>query len=353
VTVDSHKVTAPWATAGLAVGQLRIPVTYVNVILRSLDPGTAAQVLGQSGLGPADLAAREALLTLPQMRRLNASLVQALGEDWHVQRVHRLNLLAHGALGVAVVTAADMQAALAVMERYIGTRAPYVRLARRQDAHCCVVRVLDQVGLGVGDRAFLETVLLAIQAMLEQVHGGVLAGSEVWLALPPPSYRASLQNEVHGALRFDAPEHALVLPRAWLDEASPMRDQAMHEAAVNRAQSELDSLRRASPLALVVANALRAKPGAAPSLGDIAEDLHVTPRTLIRRLKREGTSYRRLLDQVRRELAQEALAEGALPVKEIAYRLGYRDPSNFGRAFRAWTGQSPGAFRARVLDQAE
>lgn len=349
--MGSHKVTTPWSAGDGAAGQLRIPVTYVNLILRSLDRATAAAVLRQSGLAPADLAAGEALVTLPQMRVLSASLVQALGEDWHVQLVHRLNLLAHGALGVAVVTSADMNAALQTMERYIGTRAPYVRLARRQEPHRCVIRVLDQVGLGTGDRAFLETVLLAIQAMLEQVHGAALEGSEVWLALPPPAYCASLEDEFQGAVHYDAAEHALVLPLAWLEEVSPMHDQAMHEAAVKRAQSELASLTRANPLTLVVAGALRASPGVVPSLGEIARDLHVTTRTLIRRLKREGTSYRRLLDQVRRELAQEALAEGALPVKEIAYRLGYRDPSNFGRAFRTWTGHSPGAYRARVLEQ--
>ena len=76
--MGSHKVTTPWSAGDGAAGQLRIPVTYVNLILRSLDRATAAAVLRQSGLAPADLAAGEALVTLPQMRVLSASLVQAL-----------------------------------------------------------------------------------------------------------------------------------------------------------------------------------------------------------------------------------------------------------------------------------
>jgi AraC-like DNA-binding protein len=69
---------------------------------------------------------------------------------------------------------------------------------------------------------------------------------------------------------------------------------------------------------------------------------------LIRRLKRGGTSYGTIRDGVRRTLATDYLANSSLSISRIAYRLGYQDPSNFGRAFRGWFGMSPGNYRKKA-----
>ena len=74
-------------------------------------------------------------------------------------------------------------------------------------------------------------------------------------------------------------------------------------------------------------------------------------RTLIRRLKRGATSYKAILEDVRRTLAVDFLLHSEMSVASIAYRLAYHDPSNFGRAFRSWFGISPGQYRARARTQ--
>jgi len=73
----------------------------------------------------------------------------------------------------------------------------------------------------------------------------------------------------------------------------------------------------------------------------------MTPRTLIRRLKAQDTSYQRLLDEARLHCADALLADARLTVAEVAQRLGYSDPANFGRAFRNLTGMTPAAWRRR------
>lgn len=77
----------------------------------------------------------------------------------------------------------------------------------------------------------------------------------------------------------------------------------------------------------------------------IARALRLSPRTLQRRLTAEGTSFKDLLESVRRDLAGRWVSETALPLAEIAYRLGYSDVAAFSRAFKRWTGKSPGAAR--------
>ena len=85
-----------------------------------------------------------------------------------------------------------------------------------------------------------------------------------------------------------------------------------------------------------------------PSLQVTARLFHMTPRTLHRRLVEEGTSYRELLDGVRRMLAVEHVKSGRLGMDEIAYRLGYTDLANFRRAFKRWEGVAPSVYRARA-----
>lgn len=72
----------------------------------------------------------------------------------------------------------------------------------------------------------------------------------------------------------------------------------------------------------------------------VARQLGCSRQTLYRRLKREGTTFERVLEGLRRRLALRFIAEG-MPVKEAAFRLGFSEPSAFSRAFKRWTGSSP------------
>ncbi len=85
-----------------------------------------------------------------------------------------------------------------------------------------------------------------------------------------------------------------------------------------------------------------------PKLEQLASQLHMSARTLHRRLEQEGTNYRRVLTEVRHELAVRHLIERRLAIGEIAFLLGFSEVSAFHRAFRHWTGHAPHAYRALV-----
>ena len=85
-----------------------------------------------------------------------------------------------------------------------------------------------------------------------------------------------------------------------------------------------------------------------PSMADLAADLHVDERTLRRKLTAEGTSFRRLVDEVRHGRALELLAQGAA-VSEVARELGYSETATFTRSFTRWEGVSPSRLRERGL----
>ncbi|MEI9809699.1 MAG: AraC family transcriptional regulator [Bacteroidota bacterium] len=85
-----------------------------------------------------------------------------------------------------------------------------------------------------------------------------------------------------------------------------------------------------------------------PSLEDIAELMHITPRTLQRKLQEDDTSFRTLTDAIKEELACSLLGNDHLSVADIAYKLGYAEPSTFQRAFRQWTGKTPASYRSNA-----
>lgn len=85
-----------------------------------------------------------------------------------------------------------------------------------------------------------------------------------------------------------------------------------------------------------------------PQLENIAVFLNITPRTLQRKLQDENTTYRTLSDLVKYELAAALLKHNELSISEIAYKLGYTDPSTFRKAFKQWSGNTPADYKSKI-----
>ena len=83
-----------------------------------------------------------------------------------------------------------------------------------------------------------------------------------------------------------------------------------------------------------------------PDRETIAGELNLSSRTLQRRLDEQGSSVKQIVDETRHQLAIEYLGQQHLSIKEVAFSLGFSDPSNFSRAFKRWEGKTPRQFRA-------
>ena len=87
-------------------------------------------------------------------------------------------------------------------------------------------------------------------------------------------------------------------------------------------------------------------PKGVPTARRVASALRMSERTFARRLQAEGTSFRQLIDDIRRDMARSYLSDPELTLAQVAYLLGYADQSAFSNSFRRWTGQSPRRFRS-------
>src|SRR5690606_31476348 len=82
---------------------------------------------------------------------------------------------------------------------------------------------------------------------------------------------------------------------------------------------------------------------------DVARVLHISVRTLQRKLEDTGTTFRKMAEEIRAQLAEEYLADSSVGIAEVAFLLGFGDQSSFNRAFRRWTGETPGRWRKMHL----
>lgn len=147
-------------------------------------------------------------------------------------------------------------------------------------------------------------------------------------------------------LRFAADDYAIALPRALRDARLIQANPPLQQLLRQHAEALLARLPSASLSARTIGLLGEQLAHGEPDRAALARSLHLSERTLQRRLAEEGCSYQQLLADTRRQLAEQHLREGRLPAAEIALLLGYSEPSVFFRAFRQWTGLTPGEYRA-------
>lgn len=148
-------------------------------------------------------------------------------------------------------------------------------------------------------------------------------------------------------LLFDAERYGLLLPHELLAQPLLQANPGLQQVLQGHAEALLARLPGASLSSRVVSLLIRQLAHGEPDRASLAKSLNLSERTLQRRLTEEHSSYQQLLCDTRRLLAERYLSEGRLPATEIALLLGYSEPSVFFRAFRQWTGLTPGEYRAR------
>ncbi|HXF96909.1 MAG TPA: AraC family transcriptional regulator ligand-binding domain-containing protein [Gemmatimonadales bacterium] len=147
---------------------------------------------------------------------------------------------------------------------------------------------------------------------------------------------------------FDARQNTIVFRQADLDRPFLTHNADLLAIVAPQLEAELLEARAAEAISEQVKGILkRLLAGRRPGIEDVAGELHVSPRTLQRRLGEDGVTFQQVLQEARRELARHYLLHSSLELKETAYLLGYENAPSFFRAFHQWEGSSPGAWRAR------
>ncbi|WLH67298.1 AraC family transcriptional regulator [Pseudomonas sp. FP2309] len=195
---------------------------------------------------------------------------------------------------------------------------------------------------------FLSECLLVIWHRL----GSWLIGQRIRLhqatfSYPMPAHAAEYDLLFPCPLVFGAPISSLVFPARYLS-LPLLQDERTLKHFLERSPADLLSRPdEGDSLSSQLRRLLSRDRTPWPDLEAVAQHLHISPQTLRRHLREEGTSFQALKDELRRDIAIYHLGRADLSLQEIAEQLGFSEPSAFHRAFKKWTGLTPGAYRAQ------
>jgi AraC-like DNA-binding protein len=249
----------------------------------------------------------------------------------------------YGYLGFAAVSASSLREALELAVRFGPLFSTAISLNLHVEGGAASLCFEEQVDLGPARDIVLISLLFGLQTIGTALTGQE-AGGSADLAIPQPDYQARFANLAHD-LRFGQPFNRLVVDAKTLDFPIVTADRMALQMARTLCERSLDDLGFDTGLVDRVRRLVANDQNGFRSLEQVATCMHLSPRTLKRRLAAQGVSFSALVDRERREKAMVLLRSSRLSIDDVAERLDYSTASTFVRAFHRWTGTTPGAYR--------
>jgi AraC-like DNA-binding protein len=299
--------------------------------------GTTLEALDFSAEGRVDAELFDDLL----LRAVTLTGDPAFGLTW----ARDANPADWGLLYQLIAVAPTFAEAMTSAVRHMPAYSNRAAFALRELPDLFVVEFLTQARTLAGLRTKSEFGMRLIWQMFCGFVGPDARAHRVGFSYPAPPYRDEYDRAFRSAVAFDQDATVLELPMALAQRRQPHEDMVLQNILEARAQVRL-VIAETPWASRVTAYLDGASPEALPDMSETARHLGMSERGLRRRLEAEGRSFSSLADDVRARTGIRWLTESETPIKEIAYKLGFSRASAFKRAFKRWTGSTPGACRA-------
>ena len=331
-----------------------LSVASINLILfaaRKL--GADADALAQAvGISPGQLNDPDGRVSIRQVQALWREVITATGDPNMALKIGEMvNPVSIGVLAYVMMHSPTLGGA-------------FDKLCKYQDIACEGVRTTGKIveSADSGNQFVLSLQITSADIIYPQhtlnselsvylsairaLTGHYITATEVRFVYPRPTdIREHERVFAPARLTFDASETAMILDATLLDLPVLNASPSLSILFEKHAGDILAKIKTPSLSTRVKSEIITLMKGEEPTLATVADRLSMGVRTLQLHLKDTGTSYQQLLDEVRKELALSHLREQNLSTTDIAYLLGFAEPSVFFRSFKKWTGQTPGAYR--------
>lgn len=261
-----------------------------------------------------------------------------VASHWHPSAAH--------ALGYAWLASATLKDALERTVRYFRMMSDKERLRLEESDEEFRLVIENPVADYPTASEDLDASFAALVHLCRACLGDSFKPARITMRRPKPLDPAPFEEYFRAPVQYAGNEDSICFHEADVVAALPTANAEIASASEKIVQNYLARFDRSSVAMQVRARLTEQLPSGHVTQDSVAKALHLSLRSLQRRLKNEGTSYKELLDETRRELASHYMAESHLSINEITYLLGFSEPSNFSRAFRRWTGKSPSVYRA-------
>jgi len=257
-----------------------------------------------------------------------------------------------GEMAFASINAPNLLESLLGFVNYSGIQASYFRFEMSSDLHYLTIRAHILMDLGDTRRTQLEVAALTLQNFLELFLGQAFDQGKYIFEYSQPEYGDKYSNYFHSPVEFNGTKTCVKIPNTLLKLPSMHYDEKLWLQGKLRCAALMQAVsnRQHNLFSQHVLAKLNYRPPPIPNVQTIATELNVSQRTLARRLKQEGTSFRALHQQVQQHWAKHFLQQSILTVENIAMELGFQDSANFRRAFKRHWHMTPQAYRLTCRD---
>ena len=324
-------------------------MAFVQAILRAYaaQNKSPAKALEFAQITPSQAKKTSAHITALQMERISSFAMHELNDEVLGCLSRKLPWGTYGMLVRASLTSPTLGVALKRWCRHHGLVADDIELSVEERDGKSHIRLRELKDLGEQREFGVLSVLRNLYGVACWLVDSRITLEQVHFAFEAPAHQAVYPLMFQGPVLFGSatPISELVMNASYL--ALPLR---RDEAALQRMLETALTLtvlqyRKDRLLLTQVKQALAMYPQDTHSAEDLAPLLNLSPRSLHRQLKEEGTSLQVLKDEVRHERAIELLQRTRKPIKQVAESAGFQNEKSFIRAFKQWTGQTPAAFR--------
>ncbi|WP_263262324.1 AraC family transcriptional regulator [Pseudomonas entomophila] len=308
------------------------------------------QLLEQYGFDSARLAQPGATLSIARYMRLGHAAIQLTGNPALGLAMGRAARLAQAGLaGVTAAQAPNVREAARALIRFEPLYATNYRgqSSFEEDPRGAWLNFYSISPYNDFNRFVVDSLLSGWLRQLSAVAGQPLRAEQLQMEFPEPNYATAYVELSEAPVQFAASANRLRLGQSALGLRNPEHCPGTWQQLLGLCEEALARQTRTRSLTERIAGLLGPllEGRREPDLEQVAARLKMPPWTLRRKLAEEGTGFRDILNQTRRDLALAYIRDTELSLGEIAYLLGFTSTEAFQRAFKRWAGQPPGAYR--------
>lgn len=335
----------------LDLNKTSVPNVYARNLVQLLqEQGVpTSQSLKSTGLAKEELAQGGGSITCAQELQLfSNAIVLTKTPDLGLRLGNRERVFHHGVYGYALQTSANVHKAFNILPKYFKLTNAYLCV------ECKIVEgeyrfyVTEGFPMAGIHRLAVEEMLTAARNCFEDLTEGKLKIKRIVLDYPKPEYASRYREIFQCPIEFDRQFTVLAVDRSQGEIPIRTSDPETSEVCIQRCEQILRLLKEAEGTTDRVRREILQLPCDRRNADRIAEQLHISPRQLRRRLREEGVSFQKVLDEVRFELSKDFLKQTSLRVEDIANLVGFSEINNFRKAFKKWAGVTPSEFRKTV-----
>lgn len=343
-----HVTSSNFLPLNRSINSLAVLSRYIS--MKGIDK---ALLLSGSSIEVSDLDDPDAIITTEQELLVIKNLLKLVPDpNLGLTIGNQIHIGIHGQLGMAALSSNTLLDAIEIFFQFSDLLLTYFHYDLTVKGDHAFLKMTELIDLQDMLRFICEREFVSTYRLASDLVGTRFPLIEARIAYPRPKYFSSYKDIYQCPIVFNASDHMFVFDSSYLFKQLPMANPLTRKLYVKECQQISLRLKKQMTMTDRIRQEILFHGDRIHSLDHLARYMNTSSRTIRRYLAMEGTSYRDLLSDIREHKAINMLRTTNSSIGQIATELGYRDLSNFYRAFKSWTGRTPSSYRRKTKTHA-